>query len=268
VGVVRAAFDEAHPAQRLDVDRTGFEEPTLEEAVRRDQRVAWVANGDDVASAGRNLVVGEVTLEGARLAALWPVEVEAEVSGRFDPGHDSRDVVEVEVAACPQAVHHLLEPRRTTLRIRRDDDVGRERDELEARGEARLGHQTGRLRLKLLDRRRTPWFSQPSSHRHRSIHDDRMPSRPRSRLPPVLAIVRARPDVPIGDTLEEAFSVPPGGRGESPVGRRSAPRPSVTGGQLRTASWSRVTSVPTEVTASKDALRFRLESGTPERAFG
>jgi hypothetical protein len=108
-----------------------------------------------------------VALEGARLAALWPVEVEAEISGRFDPGHDSRDVVEVEVAACPQAVHHLLEPRRTALCIRRDDDVGRERDELETRGEARLGHQPGHLRLQLLDRRRAPWFS----HSHLIVTD-------------------------------------------------------------------------------------------------
>jgi len=128
VRVVRAAFDEAHPTQRLDVDRARLEEPSLEEAVRRDERVAWVANGDDVASAGRNLVVGEVALEGARLAALSPVEVEAEISGRFDPRHDSGDIVEVEVTACPQDVHHLLEPRRTTLCVRRDDDVGRERD--------------------------------------------------------------------------------------------------------------------------------------------
>jgi len=44
VPVVGAAFDEAHPAERLDVDGTGLEEPPFEEPKRRDQRVAWVAH--------------------------------------------------------------------------------------------------------------------------------------------------------------------------------------------------------------------------------
>src|SRR4051812_11441037 len=89
VRVVRATFDEAHPADRLDVDRTRLEEPTLEKAIRRDERVSRVANGDDVPSPGRNLVVREVTLEGARLAALSPIEIEAEIGRRFDPRHDT-----------------------------------------------------------------------------------------------------------------------------------------------------------------------------------
>jgi hypothetical protein len=70
---------------------------------------------------------------------LCPVEVEAEVSGRFDPRHDTRNVVEVEIATHSQAVHHLLEPRRTAFGIRRDDDVGRTRDETQTRGETRRG---------------------------------------------------------------------------------------------------------------------------------
>src|SRR5260370_33128288 len=99
VRVVRPALDKAPPSERLDVDRARLEEPALEQAVGGDKRVARVPNGDDVLSAGWDLVVREVTLEGARVRALCPVEIEAEVSGRFDPRHDARDVVEVEIAS-------------------------------------------------------------------------------------------------------------------------------------------------------------------------
>src|SRR5205085_3123669 len=121
-----------------------------------------VANGDNVPSVGRNLVVREVTLEGARLAALCPIEIETEIGRRFDPRHDTRDVVEVEIASGPQTVDHLLEPRRTALGIRRDDHVGRARDEPETRGKARLGYQPVHLHLQLRERRRAT----PFSHRH------------------------------------------------------------------------------------------------------
>src|SRR5437868_743454 len=89
VGVVRAALDEARSPERLDVDRAGLEEPTLEKAIGRNECVARVANGDDVPSAGWSLVVREVTLESARRPALRPLEIEAEVSRRFDPRHDA-----------------------------------------------------------------------------------------------------------------------------------------------------------------------------------
>src|SRR3954465_9726308 len=162
VRVVRPAFDEARAPERLDVDRARLEEPTLEEAIPRDERVARVSNGDNVPSTGWDLAVTQVTLEGARFTTLWRVEIEAEVSCGFDPRHDARDVVEGEIAARPHAVHHLLEPRRTALGIRGDDDVGRTRDEPETGGEAGLGYQPVHLRSQLRERCRTP----PRSLRH------------------------------------------------------------------------------------------------------
>jgi len=105
---VRPSTKRTRPIVSMSIE-TRLEEtnPRKSDTPRR-ARPAGLANGDNVPSVGRNLVVGEVTLEGARLAALCPIEIEAEIGRRFDPRHDTRDVVKVEIATGPQTVDHLF----------------------------------------------------------------------------------------------------------------------------------------------------------------
>jgi hypothetical protein len=125
VRVEVTALDEAGPPEGLDTDAVRFEEPSLEEPICRHQRVTRITHCHDVAPSFGDVVPGQMTLERTRFCALFCVEIETEIVSCLDPRHDARDAVEIEIATSAQAVHHLLQPRRAALGIRRDDHIAR-----------------------------------------------------------------------------------------------------------------------------------------------
>src|SRR5712691_4429640 len=145
--VVAAALDEAGPPDGLDADGAWLKEPSLEEPVCRHECITRISHRHYVASSFGDVVPCQVALEGTRLCALLCVEIEAEIISGLDPWHDTRDVVEIEIATCSQAVHDLLQPGCAALGIRRDDHIRRAWHEAQPRVVALGRNQTPHLRI-------------------------------------------------------------------------------------------------------------------------
>ena len=106
-----------------NVNRPRLEKPAFHKAVAGDQHIFGVAHRHNIPPPFGHLIPVEMALEGARVATLGGMQVEAQIRGRFQPGHHAGNIIKIHSPARAQAMHDLLQPGGAGFTIGADDHI-------------------------------------------------------------------------------------------------------------------------------------------------